>query len=84
MAQFHENDCGCDACLVRRVEEALAGAGPIETVLLVAWSFAAEDLGLWATGLWPLIVRVETAHRDGDVDGYAEDELRAAVHRWPR
>jgi hypothetical protein len=51
----------------------------IEDVLLRAWSFAEKDRAFWVAQFWPLIARVEAAHHEGDVDGYAEEKLRRLV-----
>ena len=48
-----------------------------EEILVLAWRFAAlpEFEELWRETIWPLIFRIETARRNGDVDGHAEDAL---------
>jgi hypothetical protein len=76
---FHQKSCRCDECIIQEVQQALEGQGPIQAVLLAAWSFAASDLPFWASALWPLIFRIETAHKEGDTDGHAEEELRTVL-----
>jgi hypothetical protein len=76
--EMHES-CLCEDCLfARAMKDARAGIGSIEVVLNGAWSYAATDYAVWQH-LWSLIVRIEGALQEGDVDGHAEDELRAAL-----
>lgn len=82
----HKKGCSCEACettLVREVEEVLGwppmSAEAVERVLLEAAGYAETDRRFWADELWPLIACVEGARRDGEVNGYAEDELRTVL-----
>lgn len=74
----HQRTCNCEDCIIKAVERTLEP--PIEEVLLKVWALAIEDVEFWSSEAWPLIFRVETARRDGDSDGDAEDELRAMLH----